>query len=514
MKTHKTSLIKVAAMMLSGMLAYLLISQASMAGGEVLNALVSKPLPGNYIVVFSRKIVEPMQEAKAIANAHGGRVLATYRNALRGATIKVPQERAAALEAALRNNPNVTSFEVDATVHIAGIQSGPTWGLDRLDQRDLPISGSYTYETAASGLPVFIIDTGIRGSHQDFSGRVIGGAYFIQDGRGTSDCNGHGTHVAGTVGGTTYGVAKGVTLIPVRVLDCAGSGTTTGVIAGIDYVTGTTLRPAVANMSLGGGKSTALNAAVAGAVNSGVTMVVAAGNNNRDACNYSPASEPTAITVGATTSSDYRASYSNYGKCLDVFAPGSSITSAWMDSDRSIKTISGTSMAAPHVAGIAALIIASGRGMSPDQILQQLIANATPGKVSSAGTGSPNLLSHSLFPSSSGGGGSGSGSTSSMVSVSSITGSAQAVNAKNWIASARVAINTQVQNATVYGSFSNGGGSKSCTITNASSCSMVSSNLSRSSVKSLTFTVTGISGDNIVYDSNSNVITSIMIARP
>lgn len=510
MNPQKTSLFKQAVVLAFFCLTASLFMKSALAASDAANVAVPQSIPGNYILIFGPGTANPDQEARTIANAYGGQVLISYRYALKGAAIRVPLQRAAALEVALSRNPNVVSFELDATVYINATQSGATWGLDRIDQRDLPLGGTYNYENTASGLPVFIIDTGIRATHQDFGGRVIGGAYVIQDGLGTGDCNGHGTHVAGTVGGSTYGVAKGVTLIPVRVLDCSGSGTTTGVIAGIDYVAGTTLRPAVANMSLGGGKSTALNTAVAGAVKSGVTMVVAAGNNNRDACNYSPSSEPSAITVGATTSTDYRASYSNYGQCLDIFAPGSSITSDWNDSDSGTATISGTSMASPHVAGIAALIIASGRGSSPAEVTQQLIAYATASKVSSAGIGSPNLLGYSLSSGSTGGS---STSPSSAVYVSSITGSGQAINSKNWIASANVAINTQVQSATVTGSFSNGGGSKSCTISNASTCSMVSSGLNKN-VRSTTFTVTGISGSGLTYDSSQNAATSILIGQP
>jgi subtilisin family serine protease len=237
---------------------------------------------------------------------------------------------------------------------------------------------------------------------------VTSGYTAINDGRGTSDCNGHGTHVAGTVGGTTWGVAKNTRLVAVRVLDCRGSGTTSGVIAGVDWVTANHVKPAVANMSLGGGTSSTLDAAVNNAVAAGVTMVVAAGNSNVDACTASPARAASAITVGATTNTDARASYSNFGSCLDIFAPGSSITSAWYTSNTSTSTISGTSMAAPHVAGAAALYLQGNPTASPSAVTSAIIGDATTGKVTSAGSGSPNRLLYTLnFSAGSGGGGGG-----------------------------------------------------------------------------------------------------------
>jgi len=234
---------------------------------------------------------------------------------------------------------------------------------------------------------------------------VTSGYSAVNDGRGTDDCNGHGTHVAGTVGGSTYGVAKGVTIVPVRVLDCQGSGTNSGVIAGVDWVTANRSGPSVANMSLGGGASTALDDAVNRSISAGVTYVVAAGNDNQNACNSSPARVPNAVTVGATTSSDARASFSNYGSCLDVFAPGSSITSAWHTSNTATNTISGTSMASPHVAGVAALYLQGSTGASPATVTNAITSTATTGVLTGIGSGSPNRLVYSPLTGSGGGGG-------------------------------------------------------------------------------------------------------------
>ncbi len=373
----------------------------------LLGADAPAAIPNRYIVVF--KDAATSANITAIANtlrSQGGQLHFTYDRALKGLAMTLP---AAALEG-LRHNPNVAYIEQDQTVslednvvptsdrlNLNADQSGATWGLDRIDQRSLPLNGIYHYDYTGAGVNAYIIDTGIRITHQQFGGRAVSGYTAVSDGNGTNDCNGHGTHVSGTVGGSTYGVAKSVKLYAVRVLDCNGSGTNSGVIAGIDWVTSHAVKPAVANMSLGGGASSALDTAVSNSINSGVTYAIAGGNSNANACNYSPARVAAAITVGATTSTDARASYSNYGTCLDIFAPGSSITSAWNTSDTATNTISGTSMATPHVTGAAALYLQSNPSASPATVRNALVNNATSGKVTSAGTGSPNLLLYTLF---------------------------------------------------------------------------------------------------------------------
>ena len=347
----------------------------------------------SYIIVFRHGTADVPGLAARLAADHGAEISHVYQHAIRGFAARVPAQALAGLQ----RNPNVAYIEADQVFTIVGTQTNATWGLDRIDQRDLPLSTTYIYNADGSGVRVYIIDTGIRLAHQEFGSRATSGFTSINDGRGTDDCNGHGTHVSGTVGGTVYGVAKNVSLVAVRVLNCQGSGTTSGVIAGVDWVTANHVKPAVANMSLGGGASSSLDAAVSNSIAAGVTYAIAAGNSGANACNYSPARVGTAITVGATTSSDGRASYSNFGSCLDLFAPGSSITSAWSTSNTASNTISGTSMASPHVAGVAALVLEGSPAATPSAVTQAITSNASTGKVGNAGSGSPNLLLYSTF---------------------------------------------------------------------------------------------------------------------
>ena len=379
------------------------LSGVSLAASAADLRTVSKPVEGQYIVVLnaqaaslageSNRAARVASVANDMAARHRVNVVRSYEQVLRGFVARADDNALARL----LSDPRVAYVEEDGVVQASATQSGATWGIDRTDQRDLPLSTTYTYDTTASTVHAYIVDTGILASHNDFGGRVSGGYTAISDGRGTTDCNGHGTHVAGTVAGATWGIAKGAQLHPVRVLDCAGSGTNSGVIAGMDWVASNHVKPAVANMSLGGGASTAVDDAVARMSSAGVTVVVAAGNDNSNACNYSPARAASAITVGSTTSSDARSSFSNYGSCLDIFGPGSSITSAWYTSNTATNTISGTSMASPHVAGVAALYLAVNPSATPSQVTSAIINAATPNKVTSPGTSSPNRLLYSFF---------------------------------------------------------------------------------------------------------------------
>ena len=376
------------------------ISQPALAASNsptapIIGADAANAIEGRYIVVFKPGSAgSEVNKAAQRARGLGGEIYYTYDAALVGFAASLPEP---ALKG-LVHNPNVEYIEADQVVSLDATQSPATWGIDRIDQRLLPLSNSYTYNFTGTGVTAYIIDTGIRFSHNEFGGRAASGWDFVNNDSDASDCNGHGTHVAGTVGGATYGVAKGVSLVAVRVLNCSGSGTTSGVIAGINWVTTQhTTGKAVANMSLSGGVSTSLDTAVKNSIADGVVYSVAAANNNRDACKFSPARVPEAITVGATTSTDARASYSNYGKCLDLFAPGSSITSAWYTSNTATNTISGTSMASPHVAGVAALYL-EGHSGTAQQVRDAIVGAATANVVINPGRGSPNLLLYSLVP--------------------------------------------------------------------------------------------------------------------
>jgi subtilisin family serine protease len=368
-------------------------SAAAKGESPVLGADSSNAIAGRYIIVFRPGTSAAVVSAAAEhARGLGAQVDFVYEAALTGFAGNFPEQAISGLS----HNPNIELIEADQVIALEATQSPATWGLDRIDQRNLPLNNSYTYNFTGAGVTAYIIDTGIRFTHNEFGGRAVSG-YDSVDGGSADDCHGHGTHVAGTVGGSTYGVAKGVSLVAVRVLNCSGSGSTSGVIAGVDWVTSHHTSKAVANMSLGGSPSTALDNAVRNSIASGVVYAIAAGNSNRSACNFSPARTAEAITVGATTSTDARASYSNKGSCLDLFAPGSSITSAWYTSNTATNTISGTSMATPHVAGVAALYL-QGHAASPQQVRNAIVGAATLNVVGNPGKDSPNLLLYSLVP--------------------------------------------------------------------------------------------------------------------
>jgi len=364
--------------------------------GEILGAGGAQAVADSYIVVMKSAI-----PGSGIAAKYGGRVGHVYGKALNGFEVSMPEASARRLAA----DPDVAYVQRNGIVSlepgVLGTQPNPpSWGLDRIDQRNLPLDASYTFPNTASNVHAYILSTGIRTTHVDFGGRAVHGRDVVDNDNDATDCNGHGTSVAGIVGGTAHGVAKGVTLVAVRMLNCAGSATIAQVIAGVDWVTANAIKPAVGVLVAGGPTDAAYNAAIRNSIASGVTYTVVSGSSASDACNFSPGGVTEAITVAATDINDNRHSASNFGPCLDIFAPGVAVTTTAFNSDTATVTLSGSSFATAYAGGVAALILSANPTWTPQQVRDKMVADATPGVVVNPGAGSPNLL---LFVDNSGG---------------------------------------------------------------------------------------------------------------
>ena len=343
-------------------------------------------LPDEYIVTFSARGKDIPGLAKQLVEASSGTLRFTYSHALSGFSANLSEH---AVEA-LRHNPNIASINPDVLIAADDVQSAPSWGLDRIDQSALPLDGQYTFTGTGAGVNVYIIDSGIDFTHPEFGDRAVAAFSAVDDGNGASDCYGHGTHVAGTVGGNTVGVAERASLFSVRVLGCNGGGTMSALLAGIDWITANAKHPAVANMSLGTSFNSQVNAAIAAAVQAGITVVTSAGNGSTDACNQSPAAEPSAITVAASNVNDAQSYYSNWGNCVDIYAPGDAIESAHIGGG--YVQMTGTSMSSPHVAGAAALVLQAFPSALPADVATRLVSASVTRRLSGLGKGSPNRL--------------------------------------------------------------------------------------------------------------------------
>jgi subtilisin family serine protease len=500
----------------------------------------------HFVVKFADGTDNTRELAQTLASTHGATLHHVFGHAAKGFSVTVPESQVDAFLAALAQQPAVDRVEEDQPFHAAQVsQTGAPWGLDRIDQRYLPLNGTYSYLASGQGVTVYVVDTGIRATHTEFAGRVPAGFSSVQDGWGTSDCNGHGTHVAGTIGGKTWGVAKGVNLVPVRVLDCNGIGSSGSVAAGLDWVAAHVSGPAIVNIAMDGPPSSLINAAVDNLVARGVTVVGAAGNSGDNACNYTPSSASSILAVASTGKDDRRSNFSNTGSCVGVFAPGDSIPSAYWNADNATGTLSGTSMASAHVAGIAAIYLQTHPAAVASEVIGAIQNAATIGQVSNAGAGSPTTLLYSDLTSTSpvpsppisgpisspisapisapisGPGVVVMTTDSSLALPPSISAGAMSgfsySHTRSWNAVVTIVAWDQnhqtVPGVTVRGSFTTGGSHLTCVTGTSGSCT-ISTGLLATRVASTTFKIEGMAKKPLKYEPSMNVKATVTVAKP
>lgn len=466
--------------------------------------------PGSAGMTRAQAVVQ--QVARGLMAGHQATLLRSYGHAMHGFAVQVPKTQAEPFTAALSRDPRVLAIERDRPVRSLAVArpAADFWGLDRIDQAKLPLSGWYTPLQEGRGVRIYVVDSGVN-AHQQFGDRLAEGYDAVGDGRGTADCTGHGTHVAGVAAGSSIGVAPAAEVVPVRVITCAGSSWGSSVLDGLDWIVAHGVRPAVVNLSLGGAASSAMDNAVARLTAAGFVVVAAAGNDNRDACSYSPARASSAITVGATDALDYRASFSNLGRCLKVFAPGVDIRSASFSDAQGLVVMNGTSMAAPHVSGAAAQLLQVRPRLLPSQVATQLTSQATASQVKSAGSGSPNKLlfvgeaKQVTFP------------TAYDIHVQGLQTSARSSGKTTWTASVTVAIlqdeGQPIKGVKVTGLFSNSTSVRSCTTNAEGRCTLNSATLKKD-LGSVGFAVSALAGTALTYRAQDDVVNRATIVMP
>jgi aqualysin 1 len=451
------------------------------------------PERSRYIVVFHDRAQDVTQQAQAMANGAGTRPEHIYTRVLKGFSITLPTQGASAFLEAMRRHPLVDYIEPDQPVSASDLvmEAAASWGLDRIDQRS-GLDGYYGYDSTGLGVRVYVLDSGVRATHVEFGGRVLPGYSLVNDSLGTGDCTGHGTQVASVAAGRTFGAAKSASIVPVRVFDCNNNTSWSTVIAGLDWIAAQGVRPAVVNLSLSGGLSSTTETAITSLYNQGIVATAAAGNEGVDACTRSPSRQPIVMTVGATQRSpdggDSRLGLSNYGTCVDLFAPGSGIRMASHLSDIATTSNVGTSFSAPHAAGLLARLFEENPAATPAEVSALLQARATVGTVMSAGPDSPVLMLYS---------GSDAAPANASIRVANLSASRKA-SGKSWTATVRLTVRDlyarPVAGARVSGRFSTASSDQACTTDSAGSCSLTSPSMS-TGVASTTLTVTGVSGN-------------------